>query len=406
MLKGITTIALIICSLALLAQDYPDNLKVVIDCDPCDDDQIRQQISSGDYVYDKFQANLHLLITQQGTGSGGREIKVSFIPRGLPGLETFTLTTHTSGDATRDMVREKILGAIRYGLTPFLFSTGQEELAKVEIDKKAVESENIRDPFNYWVFSIRASGNFDAEDSQRESEAGAELEASRITEIWRIESEAGASYDFKQAESEDREIISEKNERWIRASSAYSISSHWSTGIEGGWQSDTYENLKSHFSIGPGIEYNVFPWKESDRRMFTIAYHLKADKLSYFEETIYDQLDETLARQSLRVEIEIIQPWGDFEVDVEAQNYLHDFNRYSLSYEADLGIRIFKGLSVFINTEARAIHDQLYLPKGNSTIEDILIQRRKQATSFELGGRLGFRYTFGSIYNNVVNRRL
>jgi hypothetical protein len=102
----------------------------------------------------------------------------------------------------------------------------------------------------------------------------------------------------------------------------------------------------------------------------------------------------------------LIQPWGDLEASLEGKNYLHDFNRYGLSLRMELGIRIFKGLSVFMETETQVIHDQLYLPKGNSSIEDILIQRRKQATAYEFKGELGFRYTFGSIYNNVVNLRL
>lgn len=406
MLKHIIIAALAIWPFNLPAQDVPDNLKVFIDCDHCDDDQIRQQINSVDYVYDKFQANLHILITKQSTGSGGREINVSFIPASLPGMESFTLTAYTPADATKDMERIKILEAIRYGLMPFLYSTGQEENARIEMEQKVAETEYETDRFNYWVFSVRASGNLQSEDYQQEAEAGAELNASRTTETWRIESEAGASYDFQQAEDDEREIISEKTEKWIYATAVYSLSTHWSAGASGLLSSDTYRNLKSHVSIGPAIEYNIFPWKESDRRRIAISYHLNADREAYFEETIYDKMDDFLAKQAVRMEIEIIEPWGDFELNLEQQNYLHDFNRYSLSLEADLGIRIFKGLSVFIETDAKAIHDQLYLSKGGASIEDILIQRRKLETSYEFEGQLGFRYTFGSIYNNVVNERL
>jgi hypothetical protein len=51
------------------------------------------------------------------------------------------------------------------------------------------------------------------------------------------------------------------------------------------------------------------------------------------------------------------------------------------------------------------VHDQLYLPKGDTSIEDLLLRRRKLATTYEISGRFGFRFTFGSIYNSVVNER-
>jgi hypothetical protein len=51
------------------------------------------------------------------------------------------------------------------------------------------------------------------------------------------------------------------------------------------------------------------------------------------------------------------------------------------------------------------IHDQLYLPKGDASHDDILLKRRQMATNYQINGRLGFKFTFGSIYNNVVNER-
>ena len=60
---------------------------------------------------------------------------------------------------------------------------------------------------------------------------------------------------------------------------------------------------------------------------------------------------------------------------------------------------------VFSEVEYQLVHDQLYLPKGNASLEDVLLQRRKMATEYELGFEFGFQFTFGSIYNNIVNER-
>lgn len=74
--------------------------------------------------------------------------------------------------------------------------------------------------------------------------------------------------------------------------------------------------------------------------------------------------------------------------------------------EADLSIRIVKGLFLQFGVEASMIHDQIYLPKGNASIEEILLEQKALATDFEFGFEIGVGYTFGSIYNSVVNTRL
>lgn len=51
------------------------------------------------------------------------------------------------------------------------------------------------------------------------------------------------------------------------------------------------------------------------------------------------------------------------------------------------------------------VHDQISLPLGGSTLEDVLLQRKMQATDYSYYTSFGFTYTFGSIYNNVVNPR-
>jgi hypothetical protein len=51
------------------------------------------------------------------------------------------------------------------------------------------------------------------------------------------------------------------------------------------------------------------------------------------------------------------------------------------------------------------IRNQLYLPRGEATDEEILVRQRQLATSYQYYISVGFSYSFGSIYNNVVNTR-
>jgi hypothetical protein len=51
------------------------------------------------------------------------------------------------------------------------------------------------------------------------------------------------------------------------------------------------------------------------------------------------------------------------------------------------------------------VHNQLSIPKGNYFIEDVLLERAELETQFTYFASIGFSYSFGSIYNNIVNPR-
>ena len=51
------------------------------------------------------------------------------------------------------------------------------------------------------------------------------------------------------------------------------------------------------------------------------------------------------------------------------------------------------------------IRDQLSLPMKDATEEEILLNIRQLATQYYYFASIGLRYTFGSIYSNVVNPR-
>ncbi|MBT5056892.1 MAG: hypothetical protein HOM68_10170, partial [Gemmatimonadetes bacterium] len=71
-----------------------------------------------------------------------------------------------------------------------------------------------------------------------------------------------------------------------------------------------------------------------------------------------------------------------------------------------LSVRLFRGLSLRVEGGVDRINDQLSLAAGEASLEEILLRRRELATDYEVWGQIGFSYTFGSIYNNVVNNRL
>ena len=49
--------------------------------------------------------------------------------------------------------------------------------------------------------------------------------------------------------------------------------------------------------------------------------------------------------------------------------------------------------------------DQIYLPRGAASTEEILLRQRQLLTGYQYFFEFGFSYTFGSIFNNIVNPR-
>jgi hypothetical protein len=113
-----------------------------------------------------------------------------------------------------------------------------------------------------------------------------------------------------------------------------------------------------------------------------------------------------LTQHQLQVAYRIQEKWGSINISLEGSNYLNDFSKNRLELSGDLEIRIFKGLSLDIFGSIARIHDQLSLVKGEQLSEaDILLQLQELATAYNAYGRISLSYTFGSIYNNVVNPR-
>ena len=54
---------------------------------------------------------------------------------------------------------------------------------------------------------------------------------------------------------------------------------------------------------------------------------------------------------------------------------------------------------------ASRVADQLYLPRRSLTDQQIIARQQALATNFRYFGNFGVSYTFGSIFNNVVNPR-
>jgi len=107
----------------------------------------------------------------------------------------------------------------------------------------------------------------------------------------------------------------------------------------------------------------------------------------------------------LQVAYRVQEKWGSVNISLEGSNYLHDFSKNRLELWGDIEVRILKGLSLSVFGGVARIHDQLSLVRGELSEADILLQLQELATAYSVDGGVRLSYTFGSIYNNIVNPR-
>jgi len=124
------------------------------------------------------------------------------------------------------------------------------------------------------------------------------------------------------------------------------------------------------------------------------------------EETVYDLMEEQRYRHMLNVDLRMRRPWGNVFAGISGSNYLHDWSKNRVELNGRFSVRIYKGLSVNFGGNYEIINDQISLPKGEVSLEDLLLAQRQAATDFEAGMNFGINYTFGALYNNIVNTRL
>jgi hypothetical protein len=206
-------------------------------------------------------------------------------------------------------------------------------------------------------------------------------------------------------EIDGQKIYSGNNSKNINSLLVKSISDHWSLGGSLFLGSSKYNNDKLNLRMMPGIEYDLFPYSQSTRRQLRMLYSIGYNFVNYYDTTIYNKISENYPSHSIDIAYEVVQKWGSIEVSLDYTNCLQKWSLYNISNNLFMNLRVFKGLSVNIGGGASLIHDQLGLVKGGATKEEILLRRKEIATSFDYFVSFGLSFTFGSIYNNVVNPR-
>jgi hypothetical protein len=378
--------------------------KVFIDCGICDIDYIRTEITFINYVRDRKEARIHILITTQSTAGGGREYTLSFIGQhefdGINDAHKY----FTEKTDTKDEIREGLVEALKIGLMSYVAKT--PIACRVAVDCAPVEeTESVRGRWNSWVFSISGSGSFHGEEFYSSDSLRESFSASRITPDLKINL-SFTGYQIRDAFSVNgEELKSSSASMNFSGLFVKSLGEHWSAGAFIRAESSTFDNIDASVSPAPAVEFNLFPYSESTRRQFRLMYKIGFQTVHYREETIYAKTAETLFNESLSATLQLREKWGTVSTSLSGSHYLHDFSKYRLNLFTVLNLQLVKGLSFTVFGGGSRIHDQLNLPRGEASLEEILLRRKQLETGYSYFFSIGFSYTFGSIFTNVVNPR-
>jgi len=160
-------------------------LKIFLDCERCDEDYIRTEIAFVNYVRDRKEAQVHVLITTQETGSGGTEFTITFIGQLNQAGMSDTLKFNSKQTSTQDEIRQGLVRVIKMGLLRYVAKTPQAEQISIAYNKSE-ETKAVVDRWNYWVFGINLDSFLNGEKSTSFISLYGSLTANRVTPAWKI----------------------------------------------------------------------------------------------------------------------------------------------------------------------------------------------------------------------------
>ena len=383
-------------------------LKVFLDCRNCFADYLRAEITFVDYVRDRAEADVHVLMTVAGTASGGREYTIAFIGQKAFGAIERTLRTVTVPGDPEDVVRRQLANSLRLGLLTYLGANTVPPNLDISVRLESAEDRAApaADRWNNWVFSLRGSASFDGEESSRETQLGGRVSADRITPAWKITLAGAFDHETEEFDlDEDDPVTVRRRERDFRGLLVGALGEHWSIGAGGGVESSTFDNTKLSVAASPAIEYNVFPYSAYTRRQLRALYAIGGEWRRYYEVTLFGKTEETLPRHELSLTYEQRERWGSLDARTEWSQFLHELDKSRFEVEADVSLRVARGLSVGVEVNASRIRDQVSLPARGASPEEILLRLRRLQSGYEYNVQLSLTYSFGSLFSSIVNPR-
>jgi hypothetical protein len=367
-------------------------------------DYVKANVPYMNYVRDRVDAELYLLITTRMTGAGGTEYTITIVGQGRFTGMNDTLVFCSKPNDTAENERAGYVRTLKMALMRYVARTpiGDDITIAYHGTSKPAD---IVDRWDGWVFQVSCYPQISGSqvDKTRFVETGASADRVRPD----LKLHFGASLDY----TDEREELPSKTVHLISRSNGFdalvvkSIGDHWGTGLTADGLAQSYQNKKRYYDVSPAVEWSVFPYSQSTRRELALFGQIIYRDVVYQEMTIYNKTAERLWSYRLSLPGSIKEPWGTFYSNISWQQYFHDGSIYRLQTLSSIAFRVTKALSLNVSASYYRLHDQIDQPRRQLTDEEILLHMKSLASTYQYSFYIGLTYTFGSIYTNVVNPR-
>lgn len=378
--------------------------RVFLDCSVCDFQRVQEEIPFVTWVKDCPEAQVCVCVTSRETPGKGIQYTLRFTGQEKFQGDDETLTVAAEKEKSPEMVETELIHTLKMGLMRYVGKTPAADRISIRLEEE-VKPTAVEDRWNFWVFSLSGNAFLNGEKLYKSGMYFASLSANRVTEAWKIRMSVSGMASTSEFTFGDEVIKSSRDSLMFNGLVVKSLGEHWSIGAFFSAFSSTFTNVRFSIAPAPAIEYNIFPYSESTRRELRILYTLGFNPVRYFEETIYQKTRETLWKQSLTATLELKQKWGTVSTAVEGSHYFHDFRKNRLEVRGELSFRLIRGFNFNIDASYSRIHDQLSLPRGGASLEEVLLRIKELETTYSYRVSVGISYTFGSIHSRVVNPR-
>lgn len=390
---------------SLIRKDAPI---IFLDCDVCDQQFYRQNINYVNFVRDRRLADVYILVTINQTGSGSTSYNLFL--QGSKRFEgiTDTVTYNAPANTASLDVKQGVLNSIKHGLLPFLLKTPLAEKITYEVATNGhnTDPEKIKDKWNFWTFNISTNGFSNGNSYSSNYGGSANISINRTTEKLRTETGGWYFYNKQKFKVDDTTtVVGTRSNGGGYHLLAFSLGKHFGVGQFATYFTSLQQNLKNSTSYYPAIEYNVFPYDQATRRQLRFIYRIGARYQDYYETTIYNKNNQWFALHAFVVQYSQIEKWGSVDISAGGFHYLNFPNNYNASVFPSISFNPAKGLRVGMYAGLTWVNDQFFLSAQGATTEEILLSQKQLQTDYNYNYGFNINYTFGSIYNNIINVR-
>lgn len=391
-------------------QPSPSRLSVFIDCTNtwCDMTYIRSEITVVNFSLDRLAADMHILVSSTTAGGGGEQFQVIFYGQNKFSKVNDTLKFIMSPVSTDFERRETLVKYLKLGLAPSIAKT--DAISEVSIVMKSDKPESqsnktVTDKWNYWVYRVGVDGNFSADQNYKSGRLSGRLSANRTTDKSKISLYVSGGKNRSIYNYDGVSTVVDNHNTEFGHSYIKSLGNKWGGGYDINYSTSTFSNIKGRMFIRSGIEYNFFPYSEVNNKLLTLSYGPFLQRNTYYDTTIFNKTKELRYGHMFIASLSLNQKWGTIGMGLAHRNYFHDWKLYNLGANINVDVRITGGLSFYMYFYGGIVHDQIYLPGGGATKDEVLTRRRQLASSYNFSTFFGLTYRFGSILNNFVNPR-